>query len=109
LRLFGTTHFNLKAASEQALGFNHADLHQLPELDRSFMKVLDSHCDPLSDSYKENYEAMAKTNEELDKITKETMHVDDKYLKLAKERDKKLPRERIYSILDHGSPFLELS
>jgi len=37
------------------------------------------------------------------------MHVDDKYKKLAKERDKKLPRERINAILDHGSPFMELS
>ena len=109
LRQFGASHFTVRGASEQALGFTHADLHELQELDRSFMKVLDSNVDTQSDSYKENYEAMQRTNEELDKAIKESMHVDDKYKKLAKERDKKLPRERIYSILDHGSPFLELS
>lgn len=52
---------------------------------------------------------MMKANEELDRITKETMHIDDKYKELAKKRDKKLPRERVNAILDHGSPFLELS
>lgn len=81
----------------------------MPELDRSFMKVLESNCDTQSASYKENYDAMMRTNEELDKITRETMHIDDKYKELAKKRDKKLPRERVNAILDHGSPFLELS
>ncbi len=73
------------------------------------MKVLESNCDPQSDFYKENYEAMAKVNEELDKITKQTLDVDEKNRKLAQSRDKKLPRERINALLDYGSPFLELS
>jgi len=41
----------------------------MPELDRSFMKVLGPECDTQSDIYKSNYEAMTKVNEELDKIT----------------------------------------
>jgi 3-methylcrotonyl-CoA carboxylase beta subunit len=73
------------------------------------MKVLDSNCDTESASYKENYEAMMKTNEELDKITGEALHIDAKYKDLAKKRDKKLPRERVNALLDHGTPFLELS
>ena len=81
----------------------------MPELDRSFMKVLDPHCDTYLDSYKQNYEAMSKVNEEFDRITKETMHVDDDKKAKAKQRDKKLTRERINAIVDHGSPFLELS
>lgn len=59
-RSFG---MKVRGASQASLGFNHADLHELPELDRSFMKVLDTNCDTQSDFYKENYEAMAKVNE----------------------------------------------
>ncbi|CDW84536.1 methylcrotonoyl-carboxylase [Stylonychia lemnae] len=81
----------------------------MPELDRSFMKVLGPECDTQSDFYKQNYEAMQKVNDELDTITKQMMHIDDKYKEIAKKRDKKQARERINAIIDHGSPFLELS
>lgn len=104
-----TSQTKVKAASAASLGFSHQDLHHFPELDRSFMKVLDPHCDKDSDIYKSNYEQMMKVNEELDRITGQTMHIDDKYKAIAKKRDKKLPRERINALIDKGSPFLELS
>ena len=52
---------------------------------------------------------MTKLNEELDKRTNEAIDVSDAYKKIAKSRDKLLPRERVNAILDHGTPFLELS
>jgi len=44
---------------------------ELPELERSFMKVLDGEVDKSSPSYQQNLEEMMKKNEELDKITSE--------------------------------------
>lgn len=41
----------LKPASAKALGFNHADLHEFPALDRSFMKVIDGTVDTGSAAY----------------------------------------------------------
>jgi len=52
---------------------------------------------------------MLKQNEELDMITGQAMAVDRDYREKALKRDKMMPRERINAILDHGSPFLELS
>ena len=96
-------------ASNHKHHINRADLGEFPELDRSFMRVLDSGIDTGSADYKDNYQQMMKQNEELDRITGKTMDVDRDYREKALKRDKLLPRERINAILDHGSPFLELS
>jgi 3-methylcrotonyl-CoA carboxylase beta subunit len=52
---------------------------------------------------------MMRANEELAKITNQIMDVDPKYRAKSKERGKLLPRDRVNAILDHGSPFLEIS
>lgn len=67
--------------------------------------------DTRSDEYKKNFEAMTKANDNLDKITKEIMHVDltSKQMKESKIKGKLLPRERINALVDPGTPFLELS
>ncbi len=98
------------AASQQSpsLSFTRADLHEYPELNRSFMKVLDSGIDTQSADYLDNYRLMAEKNAELDSITQAMMHVDNDYREKAIKRDKLLPRERINAILDQGTPFLEL-
>jgi hypothetical protein len=90
------------AASQQSpsLNFTRADLHEYPELNRSFMKVLDSGIDTQSADYLDNYRLMAEKNAELDSITQATMHVDKDYREKAIKRDKLLPRERINAILD---------
>jgi hypothetical protein len=51
------------------LNFTRADLAEYPELDRSFMKVLDSGVDTQSADYLDNYKQMMLQNEELDRIT----------------------------------------
>mmetsp|Transcript_38502 Transcript_38502/g.28344 ORF Transcript_38502/g.28344 Transcript_38502/m.28344 type:complete len:138 (+) Transcript_38502:35-448(+) len=84
-------------------------LSAFPEIDRSFMKVLDGEIDTSDSAYQANLAEMLKKNEELDAITAEQMHVNEKYAQLAKKRDKLLPRDRINAIVDKGSPFLELS
>lgn len=48
------------------------------------MKVIDGQVDQHSSAYKENFEQMAKLNEELDSRSKETMDVDQKYKEKAK-------------------------
>ena len=73
------------------------------------MKVLDDYVDTHSDAYKRNYEAMQKVNENLDKVTRDTMSVDTKEREKAKSKGKLLPRERINALVDPGTPFLELS
>jgi hypothetical protein len=90
------------------LGFNRADLHEFPELNRSFMRVLESGIDTQSADYIDNYRQMTEKNLELDNITQAMMHVDKDYREKAIKRDKLLPRERINAILDNGTPFLEL-
>jgi len=50
-----------------------------PEIDKSFMKVLDGEIDKDSDAYKQNYDLMMEKNEELDRITQEQMFVNAKY------------------------------
>ena len=90
------------------MNFTRADLAEYPELDRSFMRVLDSGVDSQSADYLDNYKQMMLQNEELDRITQNAMHVDKDYREKAIKRDKLMPRERINAILDHGTPFLEL-
>jgi hypothetical protein len=43
-------------------GFNRADLAEFPELNRSFMKVLDSGVDTQSAEYLDNYRQMMEKN-----------------------------------------------
>ena len=102
--------FSYAAMQQQhsPLGFNRADLHEFPELNRSFMRVLESGIDTQSEDYIDNYRQMAEKNLELDNITQAMMHVDKDYREKAIKRDKLLPRERINAILDNGTPFLEL-
>ena len=102
--------FGAQAAHHHSqVNFNgRADLKEFPELNRSFMKVLDSGIDTESQDYLDNYRMMTEKNLELDQITRAAMHVDKDYQEKAIKRDKLLPRERINAILDHGTPFLEL-
>lgn len=72
------------------------------------MKVIGNPVDTHSADYQQNLEQMLALNEELDKITAQTMDVGDKMRAVAKKRDKLLPRERIEAVLDKGSPFLEV-
>ena len=109
-RVFSTTATRSSFAAAQHHMHNRADLGEFPELDRSFMKVLESNIDTGSADYQDNYKLMLKQNEDLERITKEfALDVDKEYREKALKRDKLLPRERINAILDHGSPFLELS
>jgi len=102
------TSYATQASATNKFNFTRADLAEYPELERSFMKVLDSGIDTQSADYQDNYKQMMQQNEELDKITQAMMHVDKDYREKAIKRDKLLPRERINAILDHGTPFLEL-
>ena len=49
--------FSYAAMQQQhgPLGFNRADLHEFPELNRSFMRVLESGIDTQSEDYIDNY------------------------------------------------------
>ena len=105
-RTFAT--YATQASAGSHLNFTRADLAEYPELDRSFMRVLDSGVDTHSADYLDNYKQMMLQNEELDRITQNAMHVDKDYREKAIKRDKLMPRERINAILDHGTPFLEL-
>lgn len=105
-RTFAT--YATQASAGSHLNFSRADLAEYPELDRSFMRVLDSGVDTQSADYLDNYKQMMLQNEELDRITQNAMHVDKDYREKAIKRDKLMPRERINAILDHGTPFLEL-
>jgi hypothetical protein len=105
-RTFAT--YAAQASAGSHLNFSRADLAEYPELDRSFMRVLDSGVDTHSADYLDNYKQMMLQNEELDRITQNAMHVDKDYREKAIKRDKLMPRERINAILDHGTPFLEL-
>ena len=105
-RTFAT--YAAQASAGSHLNFTRADLAEYPELDRSFMRVLDSGVDTHSADYLDNYKQMMLQNEELDRITQNAMHVDKDYREKAIKRDKLMPRERINAILDHGTPFLEL-
>jgi len=105
-RTFAT--YAAQASAGSHLNFTRADLAEYPELDRSFMRVLDSGVDTQSADYLDNYKQMMLQNEELDRITQNAMHVDKDYREKAIKRDKLMPRERINAILDHGTPFLEL-
>ena len=90
------------------MAFTREDLQEFPELNRSFMKVLDSGIDTQSTDYQDNYRQMMEKNQELDNITQAMMHVDKDYREKAVKRDKLMPRERINAILDQGTPFLEI-
>ncbi len=90
------------------MAFKREDLQEFPELNRSFMKVLDSGIDTQSTDYQDNYRQMMEKNQELDNITQAMMHVDKDYREKAVKRDKLMPRERINAILDQGTPFLEI-
>ena len=105
-RTFAT--YATQASAGSHMNFSRADLAEYPELDRSFMRVLDSGVDTQSADYLDNYKQMMLQNEELDRITQNAMHVDKDYREKAIKRDKLMPRERINAILDHGTPFLEL-
>jgi hypothetical protein len=70
--LLGRRSFTHQAAQALASSGGHphrftsrADLGEYPELDRSFMKVLDSGIDTKSADYLDNYQAMLKQNAEL--------------------------------------------
>jgi acetyl-CoA carboxylase carboxyltransferase component len=51
---------------------------------------------------------MMALNERLDEISAQMLDVGDRQRATAIKRDKCLPRERINSIIDEGSPFLEI-
>ena len=50
----------------QHVNFTRSDLGEFPELNRSFMKVLDSGVDTESPEYIDNYRMMLEKNLELD-------------------------------------------
>lgn len=62
----------------------------------------------MTDDYKNNYEQMQKLNHELDEITAGIMDVGDRQREITKKRNKMIPRERIDSIIDPGTAFLEI-
>jgi hypothetical protein len=95
-RAFGTYAAHQSAGSS----YTRADLGEFPELNRSFMKVLDSGIDTQSADYIDNYKSMMKQNEELDRVSQAQMAVDKDYREKAIKRDKLLPRERINAIID---------
>jgi len=73
------------------------------------MKIVGEEVDKSDADYQENYTKMMQLNEQLDEITRQTMDVGQRQRDISAKRDKLLPRERINTILDPGSPFLEMS
>jgi len=74
------------------------------------MDILKTNVDPTSSEFTENQKYHLSLREELiTKLTKVSEGGGAKYVEKHRKRDKLLPRERIEKIIDHGSPFLELS
>jgi 3-methylcrotonyl-CoA carboxylase beta subunit len=74
------------------------------------MDVLKSSIDPTSEEYINNQKHHLSLREELmNKLNRVYQGGGEKYVEKHRKREKLLPRERIEKILDHGSPFLELS
>jgi 3-methylcrotonyl-CoA carboxylase beta subunit len=72
--------------------------------------VLGSSCDPGSESYRRNADGHAALVAQLDKhLAAARLGGPDKARTRHVERGKLLPRDRVDSLLDPGSPFLELS
>ncbi|HUR19474.1 MAG TPA: carboxyl transferase domain-containing protein [Vicinamibacterales bacterium] len=74
------------------------------------MTATRSHIDPQSDEFRRNADAMAKLTAELVEKRKSAsaggpQRARDRHT----SRGKMLPRDRVNALLDHGSPFLELS
>ena len=74
------------------------------------MDVIHSQIDKNSKEFQENYAFHQKLRKELiQKLEKVRQGGGEKNVLRHHERGKFLPRERIFKILDEGSPFLELS
>ena len=74
------------------------------------MSVIRSHIDPQSDEFRRNADAMAKLNAELiEKRKTAAVGGPERARERHASRGKMLPRDRVNALLDHGSPFLELS
>lgn len=72
------------------------------------MKIVGADVDTRSKDYLDNYNQMMELNHQLDSITAKTLDVGQRQREITAKRDKLIPRERINSILDPGSPFLEI-
>lgn len=108
------------AASQRSftktIGKDYFDYEFEKKLDRgnyphehiNFTKVLDDELDTQSEMYLSNYDAMQNLNFELDERVASVMQTSRKEQEKLKLRGKKSPRERINSVIDRGSPFLEI-
>lgn len=74
----------------------------------NFTKVLDDELDTRSEMYLTNYDAMQSLNFELEERVASVMRLSLKEQEKLKLRGKKSPRDRINSVIDRGSPFLEI-
>jgi len=73
------------------------------------MQVLNSHINPNSQDYKDNYDQMLSFIEKLDEhFELSRFQGKDNHIARARKRGKLLARERIELLLDQDSPFLEL-
>ncbi len=74
------------------------------------MDIIHSQIDKNSKEFKENYAFHQNLRKDLiEKLEKARLGGDQKSVDRHHERGKFLPRERIFKIIDEGSPFLELS
>src|SRR5688572_14766357 len=74
------------------------------------MDILESHIDPRSELYRSNYGRMSTLVAECRERTADVRERGGaRYLQLHTKQGKLPVRERIDKLLDHGSPFLELS
>ena len=74
------------------------------------MDVIHSQIDKNSKEFKENYAFHQTLRKDLiERLEKARLGGDQKSVDRHHERGKFLPRERIFKIIDEGSPFLELS
>ncbi len=74
------------------------------------MTVLSSTIDPRSEAFKQNQAAMAALVDDLDaKLAQAAQGGDERARQKHLDRGKLLPRDRVNTLLDPGSPFLELS
>jgi len=74
----------------------------------NYTKVLDEEVDKSSEMYLSNYDAMQNLNIELEERVASVMRLNAKEQEKLAKRGKKSPRERINSVVDRGSPFLEI-
>lgn len=70
--------------------------------------MLDEEVDKQSEMYMSNYDAMQNLNIELEERVASVMRLNGKEQEKLAKRGKKSPRERIDSVVDRGSPFLEI-